>query len=285
MDRATEIGRAGAVDPSFPFVIALRALPEGNARMNRRDFLLGNATGAGVGVAAGFFGVPKLLGGTRADPDLGDGNLSFAQNGEDLILKQVLIDVLKVDKPDYIDIGAWEPIDGSNTYYFYRRGSRGVLVEPNPAKAKRLRAVRKGDVVVEAGIAGEGSPAEADYYVMHGDGQINTFDKDQAEKLQKKDPHIVERVVKMPLLNVNAVLAEHFKTAPALFSIDTEGMDLKILKTLDFKVWRPKVFIVESWLDNGAINEDIVAHMTAQGYVFRGGNIVNAVFVEKKLFV
>jgi hypothetical protein len=78
---------------------------------------------------------------------------------------------------------------------------------------------------------------------------------------RKKESNCREGGEKMPLLNVNAVLSEHFQTAPALFSIDTEGMDLAILQTLDFVRWRPKVFCVESGLDNGLVNENIVRLM------------------------
>src|ERR1700722_14041617 len=39
-----------------------------------------------------------------------------------------------------LDIGAAEPRRLSNTYLFYSRGARGVLVEPDPDQASLLRA-------------------------------------------------------------------------------------------------------------------------------------------------
>ena len=283
-------------------------------QMNRRDFLVGNVSGACVGAIGGLLGARYLGGshveepkaaiepgapaaasaptppgcpqptGLAADPDLAYATLSFAQNGEDLVLRQFLQHVLHVEKPDYIDIGAWEPIASNNTYLFYRAGGKGVLVEPNPAKCDKIRAARPRDTVVNVGIAGKGSPPVADYYIIEGDGQLNTFDKAEVEKLKKNAPNCVKEVRKMPLVDVNKVLKDNFSTAPpSLFSIDTEGMDLSILETLDFKAWRCKVFIVEASLENGRLNPEIEKLMTSNGYLFRGGNIVNAVFIDGNL--
>lgn len=250
--------------------------------------MVGGSAGLVLGAGAGFGGGvlvgrpvrpgAQAAAATAEPDDRAHAKVSYAQNGEDLILWQTLVDVLHVEKPDYIDVGAWDPIQGNNTYMFYRAGGRGVLVEPNPVFCAKLRAVRKGDVVVAAGI-GVTDDKEADYYIVEGDGQLNTFSKEQVEQL-KKEKQVITQVVKMPMLSINDVLAQNFKTAPALFSIDTEGMDLTILRTLNFDRWRPKVFIVESMLEGARLNEDIVAFMVSKDYKFRGGNIVNTVFVD-----
>lgn len=51
---------------------------------------------------------------------------------------------------------------GRNTYYFYRKGHRGVLVEPNVTICKKLEAVRPEDTTLVAGI-GVTAVTEADY--------------------------------------------------------------------------------------------------------------------------
>lgn len=56
--------------------------------------------------------------------------ISYSQFGEDLLAQEIL----GYERCDifYIDIGAFHPISKSNTYIFYKRGSRGMCVEPNP---------------------------------------------------------------------------------------------------------------------------------------------------------
>ena len=81
-------------------------------------------------------------------------------------------------------------------------------------------------------VAGIGidDTSEADYYVLS-DDQLNTFDKEQAERLTRDTTTKLIKVVKMPLININRVLAEHFgSTAPDYLSIDVEGLEFAILK-------------------------------------------------------
>src|SRR5258705_13393386 len=76
---------------------------------------------------------------------------SYAQFGEDLIIGHLFYN-LGITKPTYLDIGANEARFISNTYLFYQRGSHGVLVEPNPYLYKKLKAARRRDIVINAGI-------------------------------------------------------------------------------------------------------------------------------------
>lgn len=209
---------------------------------------------------------------------------SYAQNGEDLIALSIFA-ALKIDKPSYIDIGAYHPVVSNNTYLLYQSGGRGVLVEPNPSLTRLLRSLRPGDRVLPYGV-GLGEDTTADYYVFNGAGQENTFSKDQADALVKEmGPSVLKAVVKMPLRNINHILDEEFPSGgPDFFSIDIEGMDLDVLKTLDWKRHRPKVFCVET---TAASVEHAGAQITAlldqQGYDVRGGNLVNTFFVDRKL--
>ena len=63
---------------------------------------------------------------------------SFSQFGEDLIIDNAL-DILKEKNISYLDIGANHPYFLSNSYYFYRKGANGTLVEPDPFLCKILK--------------------------------------------------------------------------------------------------------------------------------------------------
>ncbi len=257
----------------------------------RTRFLLGLLLGIVVGVAVGGAAFREYA---RPDPprravkaapsDTGWPRVSYAQQGED-ILARGLFDSLGVAHPTYIDIGAYHPFVNNNTYLFFRTGSHGVLVEPNPAFTEPLRRGRPGDRVLPIGI-GTTDATEADYYVLAGPGQDNTFSKAQADELVRQHGKAaLERVIKVPLRTINRVLDETFPAgAPDFFSIDIEGMDLEVLQTLDFERHRPKVFCVETTAE-GADHADarIAALMTAHGYAARGGNLVNTFFVDTRL--
>jgi hypothetical protein len=124
-------------------------------------------------------------------------NPSFSQCGEDLIISD-LFRFLDVPRPAYLDVGAFLPIYSNNTYLFYQRGSRGVLVEPNIDLIPELRAKRPGDAVLNVGI-GLTEERSADYYCLSMP-QMNTFSKDEAEGLVRSEgPGLrIRRVTKVP---------------------------------------------------------------------------------------
>lgn len=256
--------------------------------MNRREFLTG-AAGLAVGVPLGAVGAlsmsapePSSLPPPATPPF--QGQMSYAQAGEDVIVNNIL-GHLKVEEKTYLDIGAYDPVYLSNTYLFYKQGHRGVLVEPNVTMCAKLRAVRPRDTVLEAGI-GIGKPGVADYYVMS-EPSWSTFDRAEAEHRVKatEGKTTIKEVRKMPLLDVNDVIAEHFRGgAPAFVSIDVEGWEFRILNSIDFKRFRPKVLCIETLAlgDNRTIHK-IPPLMKARGYVARGASFVNTIFVDAKL--
>lgn len=280
----------------------------------RRTFLLGSLVG--VGATAGITFAAQALRGAAEDAeadasgeatpsapgspplapgeipplptDLGpmapDGRrLSYAQQGEDLVLHAVL-EHLGIARPRYLDIGAFHPTIGSNTFWFYVRGSRGVLVEPNPPMAALLRKARPEDVVLDVGVSVDGS-TEADYYVLRDRPQLNTFSREQADRyVAEAGAGTIEKVVRMPLRAVNEILAEHFADAPPdLVSIDVEGLDLPLLQSLDFARFRPAVVCVETLVYGTSEQRDPTLElMRSRGYAVRASTFVNTIFVDEQ---
>jgi FkbM family methyltransferase len=254
--------------------------------MQRRDFIAGGLTGGVVGALAGLAG---RIGWERRQPvETGPrvpefARLSFSQQGEDIVLYHALHDLMQIEKPTYMDVGAAHPRKSNNTYLLYGTGSRGVLVEPNPAFVELIRRERPKDAVVAAGI-GVSEMKEADYYVIKGNPMLNTFSPDQVKMLQAgKTEDVVERVMKMPLLNINDVIAAQLGKAPDLLSTDVEGLDYAILQTLDLSRFRPAVICAEGQgFDTSGATTNIAAYLTGQGYIQRGGSMVNTIFVDAR---
>ena len=245
------------------------------------SFLIGAAGGAAAGVAGTVALAPKFL-----QPQPLPGKLSYAQQGEDIVLWQILRGALGIERPTYMDIGAHHPVFNNNTFYFYERGARGVLVEPNPVLHEVLEQIRPGDALVRAGI-GVTAQTEADFYVIGGseDGQLNTFSREQAETLVTRSSgrYRIAQVLKVPLLNINDLMRKHWNGPPNLLSIDTEGFDLPILRSLDFKRLRPDVICAETLEIGGRrVLPDILQLLVQNGYEVRGGSFVNTIFIDRR---
>ena len=255
--------------------------------INRRDFIGGVVCGSVIAVGAGTARepiAPPTPSPAQQPPPLPEhARLSFSQQGEDIVLFHVLHELLQITAPTYLDVGAAYPVNGNNTYLLYTTGARGVLVEPNPELAAQLRGHRPGDTVIEAGI-GVADTVEADYYEIKGNPMLNTFSAEQVTHLQQgKTESVVERVVKMPLLNINRVILEHWGRAPDLLSTDIEGLDYLILRTLDLSRLRPGAICAEAVpMTKSGRPSRITRYLAWQGYIPRGGSMYNTIYVDSR---
>jgi FkbM family methyltransferase len=216
----------------------------------------------------------------------------YSQFGEDLIISH-LFQGLGIRKPTYLDIGANHPKFISNTYYFYERGSHGVLVEPNPRLSTKLRSVRPRDIVLEIGI-GSASRTEAELYIFGGvfDG-LSTFSKTEATHwetvgMKGHGPISHEAILRVPMVPVNEVIDSQFRGgAPNLLSLDIEGNDLEVLMSLDFERFAPDVICVESLSydknQNGFKRTDIIEFILKKGYENYADTRVNTIFCRRAL--
>ena len=72
--------------------------------------------------------------------------------------------------------------------------------------------------------------------------------------------------------------------SPQILSIDVEGLDIQILKTLNFNQFRPLIFCVDNALDElngeGILND----FMIKNGYFQYADTHLNSIFIEKNLF-
>ena len=138
-----------------------------------------------------------------------------------------------------------------------------------------FKGIEHMNKVVEAGI-GVTDMKEADYFEIKDNPWLNTFSPDQVKMLAARNPPIVvERTRKMPLININRVIAEQLGKAPDVLSTDIEGLDYDIIKSLDLSKYRPGCICAETVaMDKNGVNAEITAYLMSQGYVVRGGSMV-----------
>lgn len=212
---------------------------------------------------------------------------SYAQCGEDLIVDFVLNVCLHVAEISYLDLGAYHPTHLSNTYLFYRRGHRGVCVEPDPVQFAQIKRERPRDTCLNAGI-GVTQAEHADFYRMS-IPTLNTFSQEQAERYESYGQQKIEEVIKVPLVPVNTILKEQFSAAPHFVSLDVEGLDFEILRSFDFTQFRPQVFCIETLTyteDKSEVKiREINELMISKGYFVYADTYINTIFVEEKSWV
>jgi FkbM family methyltransferase len=210
---------------------------------------------------------------------------SFSQAGEDRVLNH-LFRSMGIEKPSYLDLGANNPIFGNNTYLFYLKGGRGVCVEADPAFYNDLCHSRKKDKCLNIGVTFD-ERTEADFYIFS-EPSLNTLSKEEADFREKKGSHKIVRIMKIQLKNINDIIADNFQQPLDLLSIDVEGIDVDILKAIDFTKHRPLAICAETITYSENRTEEKIPEienwLTANGYFVYADTHINTIFVDSRRF-
>jgi FkbM family methyltransferase len=212
--------------------------------------------------------------------------VSYSQCGEDIIA-DYFFESIGISKPRYLDIGANQPVKGNNTYLFYLKGARGVCIEPDISLIQVLNKSRPDDLVIHAGISTSVS-SEADFYFFDGHYNAwNTFSKEDADKKQRESG-INYKQTKVKLDTVENIIKANNLGHINFISLDVEGLDLQILKSIDFSTIRPELICVETieFSMNNTINKnsEIMSFMLTQGYHVYADTNLNTFFCRNDLF-
>jgi FkbM family methyltransferase len=168
----------------------------------------------------------------------------FSQFGQDRFLYENFFK--NVSNGYFVDIGAYDGVSTSNSLFFEDLGWHGVCIEPNPEKFNILNKYRRctcfqfavGNVINKKTPflkIKNGGPDTLSGLVQ------NSFET-QLERCQLKSNE------EFDIIEVECVLFEHLihKTNIDYLSIDTEGNELEILKTIDFTKYNIKAITVEN---------------------------------------
>jgi len=206
---------------------------------------------------------------------------SYSQCGEDVIVDRILTLVGEKD-PSYLDIGASDPVNLNNTFFFYKKGCRGVNVEADPSLTRKLKAKRPRDINLNIGVGAQ--KGKLDFYVMTSK-TLNTFSRETAERYASYGNNKIEMKLKIDVVNINEIVSKYFDSKPNFVSLDVEGLDLEILKSFDFKRFRPEVFCVETLTyteNNSEIKiTEIIEYMKSVNYMAHSDTYVNTIFVDE----
>jgi FkbM family methyltransferase len=202
---------------------------------------------------------------------------SYAQEGEDLLL-----DAIQNGKRDgfYIDIGCHHPFRLSNTYLFYTRGWRGIVIDPNDDLIRLYRRHRPRDLALCRAIARE--RGEMTYYRFK-ESAFNTLDADNCQRVLSSGQSIMlapRQVAACPFSDIqNEFLAPGQRVN--LLSIDVEGCDLDVLKSADWSRFAPDLIVAEEHTKETALwadVSDIQQFLESKGYRCRARIRRSAVF-------
>jgi FkbM family methyltransferase len=195
---------------------------------------------------------------------------SYSQFQEDLIL-----DSITGNKANgfYIDIGAFDPTDISNTKKFYERGWSGINVDPIKSVIDKFNKVRPRDINLNVGIA------SADGFEMFhefNEKYLSTFSEEKISQIKRKFPNaVLKESYLIKTISLENLIRESNMEVDFL-SIDVEGFELSVLNSNNWNLYRPKVVLIEV-LSNKI---EIFQILEANNYKCVFCNNYNAIFID-----
>ena len=209
--------------------------------------------------------------------DDNENDLSFSTSREDVQIKKIL-SRLQIDNPSYMDIGVCHPVANNNTFCLYGLG-KGVLVEPNPVMAKVIREYRPKDTLINAG-ATDGEDGKITYVSYPLRPGHNHFLR-AGETFSENDTFKAD-LIEVPIRNINGLLEEAHAEELDFLSLDIEGLDYQVFKSIDTEKYRIKVVCIE--YGNNKNNWKFKKMMQEKGYVHYWSTWENHIYVREDLF-
>jgi FkbM family methyltransferase len=140
----------------------------------------------------------------------------------------------------FVEVGANEPREISQTYGMEQRGWRGVLIEPQPDLAGALRRERTAQVFA---VACSSRANAGSQLTLHLAGGHSSFD--EKLNLAGVKPH---GAISVPVRTLDDILQDAGATAIDFMSIDVEGHELEVLDGFSLERWRPRLLLIEDLL-------------------------------------
>lgn len=174
---------------------------------------------------------------------------------------------MKNYKGFFVDVGAHHPVRFSNTYYFYKKGWRGINIEPTPTVMRSFKLLRSRDINLNLGVA---STKDTLTFYCFNEPALNTFSKEAAARVSEApNPYKIIKELKVEVVPLSEILDKHVPagTKIDLLTIDVEGLDFEVLQSNNWEKYKPEYLLVEDNTDLAEVSASkVYQYLTNMGY-------------------
>ena len=162
---------------------------------------------------------------------------TYSMDGEDLFIDNFF----KNKKGLYVDVGAYHPLELSNTYLLHKRKWKGINIDINSLSIEYFDFLRPNDININLGVAKKNSTKII--YFQKNKSPLNTLNLSHAKKIFSN--RFKKKKIETKTLTSILDKTKYKNKKINFLNIDTEGNDLEVLKSLDFKKYKPQLICVE----------------------------------------
>jgi FkbM family methyltransferase len=208
--------------------------------------------------------------------------LSFSADGEDVILKKFFSGI---ETGFYVDLGAHNYIDGSNTYYFYLQGWKGICVDPLPGLKKKFKKKRPKDIFLDNAIVPNSFNKQvADFYFFEDFPDNSTVSKNRIDDLTNSFERSSSKVMQVRAISVSSFIKNYIGTKEInLLNIDIEGGEFHILSDFMKEKIFPWVICVEEigmYADSIITKSQIYRILIDNSYLLMQRTFLSSIYVH-----
>jgi FkbM family methyltransferase len=158
----------------------------------------------------------------------------------------------------FVEVGAYNGKDLSNSYFFEKIGWRCILIEAHPELVEQCKNNRTNPstVTVHAAVS-DSDNGEIEFSMVRGPSGVDTLSfvetPDYHFKRIISEGGIIEKTV-VPIRTLSSILDEIGIIQIDCLTIDIEGGELKALKGANLNKIKPRVIMIED--NSGGINTE-----------------------------
>ncbi len=190
--------------------------------------------------------------------------MSFSQHKQDLILHDCFFRDIR--EGTFVELGAMDGIKFSNTYYYEKNlGWSGLCVEPNPFEFKKL--CKNRTCIVENCLVSDDTAAVSflaiDGYGAGLSGIVSNYDEKHLKRVNAdKESKGLRQYIALTPVTLQSLLNKHRISHINFLSLDVEGSELSVLKSIDFDSTVIDYMLIENNYDN----DDVFNYVVKLGY-------------------
>lgn len=160
----------------------------------------------------------------------------------------------------FVDIGAYDGIEGSNSYFFEKHLEwKGLCVEPIPSVFNKL--IKNRNCFCEQVAAWKENDIKK-FKIIEGysemlSGLIDSYEDEHKKRIDSEIEAFNQKSIEIEIqcIDINLLLLKYDLYNIDFLSIDIEGSEIEILKKLDFSKFKIEYISVENNYNNSEIRK------------------------------
>lgn len=164
---------------------------------------------------------------------------SYSQHNEDVILSSIFSGR---STGTALEVGGFDGITFSNTYFFEQKGWQTIIVEPMPEFVRKIRANRQATLFECAAGSCQGKSV---FTVAKGVEALSTLHPTGAQLKTMQHHGAILEQIEVPVRTLDDILESAAVKKLDFVTIDVEGHEPEAIAGFTLSRWKPDIVIVE----------------------------------------